>query len=100
MEAFGDYGFNKSHAYAYGLICYQMAWLKSNYPLYFYQALLDSVIGAEIKTGEYIYECRRAGVQILACDVNGAFESYKLENNALRMPLSVLKGISNQWPKS
>jgi DNA polymerase-3 subunit alpha len=99
MEAFGDYGFNKSHAYAYGLICYQMAWLKSNYPLYFYQALLDSVIGAEIKTGEYIYECRRAGVSVLACDVNGAFESYKLENNALRMPLSVLKGISKPMAK-
>ena len=40
---FANYGFNKSHSIAYGLIAYQMAYLKANYPLYFYKALLNGV---------------------------------------------------------
>ena len=59
MEQFAGYGFNKSHSYAYSLVAYQMAYLKANYPLYFYQSLLNSVIGSGIKTSQYIYECKR-----------------------------------------
>ena len=32
IEPFADYAFNKSHAYGYGLIAYQTAWLKAHYP--------------------------------------------------------------------
>ena len=56
---FARYGFNRSHSIAYGMIAYQMAYLKANAPLYFYIALLNSVIGAEKKTSEYIFELRR-----------------------------------------
>ena len=35
---FAIYGFNKSHSIAYGLLAYQMAYLKANYPLYFYKS--------------------------------------------------------------
>ena len=93
MERFGGYGFNKSHSYAYGLISYQMAYLKANYPLFFYQRLLDSVIGSEVKTAQFIYECQHRGILILPCDVNHSQASYTIENDALRMPLQVMKGI-------
>src|SRR3954462_9493868 len=33
METFADYGFNKSHSAAYGLITYQTAYLKAHYPV-------------------------------------------------------------------
>src|SRR5580698_2021481 len=33
IEPFADYAFNKSHAYGYGLIAYQTAWLKAHYPV-------------------------------------------------------------------
>lgn len=93
MERFAGYGFNKSHSYAYGLIAYQMAYLKANYPLNFYQRLLDSVIGAEVKTAQYIYECAHRKIKVLPCDVCFSDESYTIENDALRMPLQVMKGI-------
>ena len=32
IEPFADYAFNKSHAYGYGFVAYQTAWLKANYP--------------------------------------------------------------------
>ncbi len=37
---FGGYGFNKSHAVAYGMIAYQSAYLKAKYPLIFYGCLI------------------------------------------------------------
>lgn len=49
MEQFAKYGFNKSHSYAYSSLAYIMAYLKANFPLYFYQSLLDSVTGSAEK---------------------------------------------------
>jgi DNA polymerase-3 subunit alpha len=43
IEPFADYAFNKSHAYGYGLIAYQTAWLKAHYPVEYLAALLTSV---------------------------------------------------------
>ena len=51
---FANYGFNKSHSIAYAMVAYQLAYLKANYPKYFYKALLNGVIGSETKTYEYI----------------------------------------------
>lgn len=93
MAQFASYGFNKSHSYAYALIAYQMAYLKANYPLYFYECLLDSVIGSESKTNQYRQECMHRGVQILPADINASQKNYHIEGKALRMPLQVLKGI-------
>lgn len=93
MEQFAGYGFNKSHSYAYSLVAYQMAYLKANYPLYFYQSLLNSVIGSGIKTSQYIYECKRRNIVVNGCDVNHSKAFYTIENNSIRMPLQVLKGV-------
>jgi len=49
IEKFADYGFNKSHAIAYGLIAYQLAYLKANHPLAFYGAILSNKIVMFIK---------------------------------------------------
>jgi hypothetical protein len=40
MCAYGSYGFNRSHAYSYGLISYWCAWLKAHHPLEFLAATL------------------------------------------------------------
>ena len=93
MERFAEYGFNKCHSYAYGMVAYQMAYLKANAPLYFYQSILNSVIGSETKTSMYIYECQRRHISILYPDVNASKNGYTIENKGLRMPLDVMKGI-------
>ena len=51
---FANYGFNKSHSVAYAYVGYQMCFLKTHYPIYFYTALLNFNIGSETKTKEYI----------------------------------------------
>ncbi len=93
MEKFAEYGFNKSHSYAYGLIAYQMAYLKANYPLYFYQYLLASVMSSQAKTSQYLYECQKRNIQVKAPDVNLSQESYSVQNGNIQMPFQILKGI-------
>ncbi|CAN5801801.1 DNA polymerase III subunit alpha [soil metagenome] len=61
IEAFGRYGFNKSHSAAYGLLSYQTAWLKAHYPAEFMAALLSSVVDKAEDVVAYIADCREIG---------------------------------------
>ena len=61
IEAFGRYGFNKSHSAAYGLLSYQTAWLKCHYPAEFMAALMSSVIDKADDVVAYIAACREMG---------------------------------------
>src|SRR5258706_1414019 len=42
IEPFADYAFNKSHAFGYGLVAYQTAYLKAHYPVEYFACLLSS----------------------------------------------------------
>ncbi|HLX87613.1 MAG TPA: DNA polymerase III subunit alpha, partial [Acidimicrobiales bacterium] len=70
IEPFADYAFNKSHAYGYGLVAYQTAWLKANYPVEYFAALLTSVKDDKDRTAVYLGECRTMGIEVLVPDVN------------------------------
>lgn len=93
IAKFAGYGFNKSHSVAYGLIAYQLAYLKANYPLEFYCCLLNSVIGAENKTAEYLDECRRKSIPILSPSINSSSSQFTIEDNGLRFPLLAIKNV-------
>lgn len=70
MEPFADYAFNKSHSYGYGLVSYQTAYLKANYPEEYLASLLTSVKGSLDKAAVYLNECRQMGINVLVPDVN------------------------------
>ncbi len=70
MEPFADYAFNKSHSYGYGLVSYQTAYLKANYPTEYMASLLTSVKSNLDKAGIYLNECRQLGINVLVPDVN------------------------------
>lgn len=93
VSRFGGYGFNKSHAVAYSMVAYQLAYLKANMPQDFYIALLNHVIGDENRTSMYIDECRRKGIRIKGPDVNNSMKEYTAENGGILCPLSIVKGI-------
>src|SRR5215207_3004755 len=61
IEAFGRYGFNKSHSAAYSLVAYQTAWLKCYYPAEFMAALMSSVVDKIDDVVSYIAHCRELG---------------------------------------
>jgi DNA polymerase-3 subunit alpha len=70
IEPFADYAFNKSHAYGYGLVGYQTAWLKAHHPVEYLAALLTSVKDDKDRTAVYLGECRVLGIEVLVPDVN------------------------------
>jgi DNA polymerase-3 subunit alpha len=70
IEPFADYAFPRSHAYGYGYIAYQTAYLKANYPVEYLAALLTSVKSKLEKAAVYLNECRQRDITVLVPDVN------------------------------
>ena len=97
---FAGYGFPKAHSVAYALIGYQMAYLKTKYPLYFMANLISMVIGSEIKTKEYIDVAKKLNIPILKPNINSSEENVKIENNALLLPLTVIKNMGDGGAKT
>ena len=100
LDKFSGYGFNKSHAAAYGLIAYQTAYLKANYPVEFMAALLSSEIGNQDKLVVFTGEAREMGIEVLPPDVNSSPLNFgvALGDNAaspgkLRFGLAAIKGV-------
>ena len=86
IEPFADYAFNKSHAYGYGLVAYQTAWLKAHYPVEYMAALLTSVKDNKDKTAVYLAECRSMGIDVLVPDVNRSVAQFAPDRSGARGP--------------
>lgn len=91
---FAGFGFNKSHSVSYALIGYQMAYLKVKFPTYFITNLLNMSIGSEVKTKEYLSEAKSHQLEIVHPSINESESLYKIKNEKLILPLSIIKGIS------
>ena len=94
IAKFADYGFNKSHSVAYAMITCRMAWLKANYPLEFYSAVLQTGSSSETKFGEYIAEMRKRKIKILQPSINNSGFVFDVQNSGLLFPLSAIHGLN------
>lgn len=90
---FAGYGFNRSHAVAYSMVAYKMAYLKVHYPLYFYTNLLSNVIGVESKLNEYVREVRSVKIKIVKPDINLSTSMFRVVDGKILFPFSTIKGI-------
>jgi DNA polymerase-3 subunit alpha len=70
IEPFADYAFPKAHAYGYGLVSFQTAYLKAHHPVEYLACLLGSVKDDQDRSAVYLSECRQMGIQVLVPDVN------------------------------
>ena len=70
IQQFADYAFNKSHSYGYGLVAYQTAFLKANYPVEYLASLLTSVKSKLENASVYLNECRLRGIEVQVPDIN------------------------------
>jgi DNA polymerase-3 subunit alpha len=94
LEKFAGYGFNKSHSAAYGLISYQTAFLKANYPVEFMAGLLSNEINNTDKIAVFVGECKRMGIEILPPDVNRSALKFTPESErAIRYGLAAIKNV-------
>jgi len=101
IEPFAAYGFNKAHAASYGVVAYQTAYLKANYPVQYMTAVLIAESGDMDKVPEIIRECEHMGVKVMPPDVNESMKNFAMvgwENGGtahIRFGLSAVKNLGN-----
>jgi DNA polymerase-3 subunit alpha len=93
MEKFAEYGFNKSHSAAYGLVTIHTAWLKAHHPVEFMAALLTSEKENTDKVVLHIGEARQSGIQVLPPDVNQSDMEFGAVDGKIRFGLGAIKGV-------
>jgi DNA polymerase-3 subunit alpha len=94
---FADYAFAKSHAYGYGLISYQTAYLKAHYPVEYLACLLTSVKANYEKAAVYLSDARTSGITVLTPDINRSgvnFEPVVIEGDRqITFGLSAIRNV-------
>ena len=100
IEPFADYSFPKAHATGYGLIAYQTAYLKANYPVEYLAALLTSVKSNKDQTAVFLNECRQLGLAVLVPDVNESESDFSVRRavdangeDAIRFGMSAVRNV-------
>ena len=100
INAFAGYGFNKSHAAAYGLIAYQTGWLKANYPVEFMAASMNLDMHNTDKLNVFREELKRLNIRLLPPDVNRSDVTFSVEKDengerCVRYALAALKNVGS-----
>jgi len=98
IESFAEYGFNKSHAYAYTYISARLLWLKAHYPLEFYSAILMCEDDHE-KFKQVRIDAKAHGVEIVGVQINRSKENFHIEDGKIYFGFSNIKGIGSEVAK-
>lgn len=93
IERFANYGFNKSHSVVYGYIAYWLAYLKANFPLEFFSALLSNEQSSDASKLSCIQEGKKYGVKLLAPSINYSTDRFKVEDGNIRYSLLAIKNV-------
>jgi len=96
LAAFAAYGFCKAHAVAYATLAYQTLWLKCHYPAEFFAAVLSNQPMGYYPPRVLVADAKRFGVKVLPPDINRSSNCYTVEDNAIRVSLTQLKGMSEE----
>lgn len=103
IEAFSLYSFNKSHSVAYTYVTARMLYLKANYPLPFYAAVLtctnDTGDKGFAKLKSYRMEAERHGIRVNRLNVNKSKDIMNIINGEIYWSFDKLKGISKDTAK-
>lgn len=94
LTHFADYGFNKSHSAAYGLLAWQTAYLKAHYPAEYFAAMMSGTNDPD-KVAAYIEQARRIGIKVLPPDVNASAAHFTVDNGAIRFGLAGVKSVGD-----
>jgi len=94
VSAFAAYGFPKGHAASYAIPAYQTLWLKCYYLPEFLVSVLNNQPMGYYPPRLLVQYARWKGIKVLPPDINRSMDRYTVEDGAIRVGLSQLKGIS------
>ncbi len=96
ISAFGDYGFNKSHAAAYALLAYQTAYLKANYPVAFMAASMSLDYHNTDKLQAFAQDAQAHDIELCVPDINCSAALFEIEDNKILYALAAIKNVGMQ----
>ncbi len=96
VNSFAGYGFNKSHAAAYGLIAYQTAFIKANYPEAFYAASMSLDFERTDKLQSFKQDAEKRGIKILSPNVNRSKVQFSISDDGILYALSAIRNVGSQ----
>ncbi|OLD06811.1 MAG: DNA polymerase III subunit alpha, partial [Firmicutes bacterium 13_1_40CM_3_65_11] len=100
IAKFAEYGFNRAHSAAYGVIAYQTAYLKANYPLEYMTSLLIHMEGSADKVATAIVDCRIRGIEVLAPDINRSRADFSMRDGRILFGLAAIKNVGQHAVES
>ncbi|MGQ0572251.1 MAG: DNA polymerase III subunit alpha [Armatimonadota bacterium] len=103
FEPFARYGFNRAHAACYGLIAYQTAYLKANFPAEYMAAVLTTEAHGQdwmAKVANAVVECERMKIRVLPPDVNESVDTFSVVGGAIRFGLAAVKHVGGSAVES
>ena len=100
LAAKGGYCFNKSHSYSYAVLCFQTAFLKQNYPLQFFKALLNLNIDKAGMVNKYIIDSQNFNITVTKPHINHSVKNFSIYNNNILFGLSAISGIGEKLSES
>ena len=93
MNKYGGYCFCKAHSAEYGVICLRTAYLKANYPVYFFKALFNLNKNKAGALNKYILDAKDFKVTILPPNINQSEMNFSVVDNKVLFGLSAISGI-------
>ena len=96
LQGFAEYGFCKSHAAGFALLCYRSAWLKKHHPAEFYCALLNNQPMGFYAPEVIMRDARRHGVDVLPADINSSGIRCTLEDGKVRLGFMYVKELGEK----
>lgn len=96
LAAKGGYCFNKSHSYSYAVLCFQTAYLKINYPIYFFKALFNLNKDKAGMVNKYIVDSKQFGVSVVPPHINKSQVDFSIFDNNVMFGFSAITGIGER----
>jgi DNA polymerase III subunit alpha len=96
IEPFAAYGFGKAHAASYGIVSYQTAYMKANYPVEFMAAVMTAEAGDPVTVADAFEECKGMGIEVLPPDINESLSNFTvIDDKHIRFGLNAIKNLGS-----
>ena len=96
IERFASYGFNRSHAAAYGLLSFITAWLVNNHSAAFLAAAMDGDSNDSNQLACFAREARRRKIKLLPPRIGPDARYFQAEDEkTIRWSLTAIKGVGH-----
>jgi DNA-directed DNA polymerase III PolC len=96
IARFADYGFNKSHSFAYAFITYTLLYYKANYPSAFYLAALKKTSLGDEKTRKIAQEMYACSYTLASPSVNLSSYDYVFSKGQFIVGFGQIRGINER----